>query len=71
MGVRESLSSPFNLPSRGPGALNPEIEQATGQRLSPLDRSREEWPEVTETVEEKLTRRGDDAALCQAVGARV
>jgi hypothetical protein len=36
-----------------------------------LDRSREESPEVTETVEEKLKRRGDDAALCQAAGARV
>jgi hypothetical protein len=36
-----------------------------------LDRRRDEPPEVIETVEEKLKRRGDGAALGQAAGARV
>jgi hypothetical protein len=29
--VRESFSSPFNLPPRGPCALDPEIEQGVRQ----------------------------------------
>jgi hypothetical protein len=39
MDVRESISSPFSLPSRGPGALKPEMEQAARQPVSLSDRA--------------------------------
>ena len=52
-GVRGSISSPFNLPSRGPGAHNPEIEQAPGQPHWPRGGARAVCPELSEIVEEE------------------
>ena len=66
MGVRELFSSPFKLPSRGPGALMPEIEQGARQTLSPCDRTRARWPELFAGVEEETRplRSRDHATSC-------